>query len=86
MARAPATIGVIAGVARHPSLWVTALRQARRAVPRRWWRSPPFVPVPAREYVEFRLITQYGDPAHPAEVEDVLNYLRWCRDWKRLDA
>jgi hypothetical protein len=77
---------VARGVLRHPSLWPTALRQARRTVPKGWWRSSPFLPLPRREYVEFRLLTQYGDAAHPPEVEDVLNYLRWCRDWERLDA
>ncbi len=31
-------------------------------------------------------MTQYGDISHRPEPEDVLNYLRWCRDWQRLDA
>jgi hypothetical protein len=42
--------------------------------------------VPSRSYLEFRLVTQYGDISHRPEPEDVLNYLRWCRDWQRLDA
>jgi hypothetical protein len=68
---------VTAAIARHPSLWSTALRQARRVVPTGWWRRPPFLPVPDREYVRFRLETQYGDgPPAPA---DVVTYLRWCR-------
>lgn len=73
-------------VVRHPSLWATAVRQAVRLVPRGWWRSAPFLPVPSREYLRFRMVTQYGDISHRPEPADVLNYLRWCRDWQRLAA
>ena len=73
-------------VVRHPSLWGTGVRQAVRLVPRRWWRRAPFLPLPSREYFRFRLVTQYGDISHRPEPADVLNYLRWCRDWQRLDA
>jgi hypothetical protein len=73
-------------VAAHPSMWPTAIRQGRGLVPNRWWRRAPFLPVPSRSYLEFRLVTQYGDISHRPEPADVLNYLRWCRDWKRLDA
>ena len=82
----PHAIGL---VLTHPSLWRTALRQARRLVPVGWWRRPPFVPLPDREYLRFRLETQYGTGADgkataAAEPEDVLTYLRWCRDQERL--
>jgi hypothetical protein len=73
-------------VLRHPSLWATAIRQARRLVPSQWWTRSPYLPVPSRSYLEFRLVTQSGDISHRPEPEDVLNYLRWCRDWQRLDA
>ena len=70
-------------VARHPSLWPVALRQLRRLAAPGWWRRPPFLPVPPREYVGFRALTQYGDPSHRPEPGDVLNYLEWCRQWDR---
>jgi hypothetical protein len=77
----------VAGVVlRHPSLWSTAARQGVRLVPPRWWTHVPYLPVPSRSYVEFRTLTQYGDISHRLEPADVLNYLRWCRDWQRLDA
>ena len=66
-------------VAARPSLWGTALRQWKRTTPRRWWRSSPFLPLPRRDYVEFRLVTQYGDQGHAPVPEDVLNYLMWCK-------
>jgi hypothetical protein len=77
---------IVAAVARHPSLWATAVRQATRLVPSRWWTRRPYLPVPSRAYIGFRIVTQYGDISHHPEPEDVLNYLRWCRDWQRLDA
>lgn len=70
-------------VARHPSLWTVALRQGARLIPPRWWARPPFLPVPDRDYLRFRSLTQYGDPDRPAEPDDVLNYLRWCSEWDR---
>jgi hypothetical protein len=69
---------VLAVLAR-PRLWPTALRQWRRLAPAGWWRRWPFLPVPPREYVRFRLITQYGEDGHAPTPEDVVNYLTWCR-------
>ena len=70
-------------VARRPDLWTTALRQARRAAPTGWWRRPPFLPVPSREYLAFRTLTQYGETQRPPSPEDVVDYLAWCREWDR---
>jgi hypothetical protein len=68
-------------VLRHPTLWLVAARQLRRSVRRQWWRHPPFLPLPSAEYVRFRMQTQYGDPAAAPTADDVVDYLRWCRDW-----
>ena len=70
-------------ILRRPRLWPTALRQAMRLVPARWWGRPPYLPVPSREYMRFRSLTQYGDPGRPADPDDVVNYLRWCSEWDR---
>ncbi|MBA3289397.1 MAG: hypothetical protein H0U21_15505 [Acidimicrobiia bacterium] len=72
---------VLRAVAPRPALWPTALRQWRRTVPSGWWRRWPFLPVPAGEYVRFRLSTQYGDSQTVPSSADVLNYLAWCRQW-----
>lgn len=76
-------IGAGVAVARRPSLWPTALRQMRRTARPRWWRRRPFLPVPSGTYLEFRLLTQYGESRHAWEPDDVLNYLRWCKSWDR---
>ena len=70
---------VVRAVAVHPTLWPVAVRQWRRTVPSGWWLRRPFLPVPAKSYVEFRLVTQYGANGHPPATADVLNYLAWCR-------
>lgn len=71
---------LVAAVARHPELWVTALRQARRLAAPGWWRRPPFLPLPAAAYLRFRLQTAYGgEGTGPIPADDLLAYLRWCR-------
>jgi hypothetical protein len=67
-------------LAKRPALWSTALRQWRRTTPRDWWRHRPFLPVPSREYLRFRLVTQYGRFDADVLPEDVLNYLAWCKN------
>ena len=65
----------------HPTLWSTALRMWARTTPADWWRRPPFLPVPDRGYVRFRLETAYGRVTPPA-AHDLLAYLRWCREYE----
>ena len=76
-------IRVAFAVLGRPSLWTTALRQARRTSPPGWWRRPPFLPVPSGDYLRFRLVTQYGETERSPDPADVLDYLAWCRDWDR---
>jgi hypothetical protein len=79
-----------AAVARHPSLWATALRQALVLAVPGWWHRRPFLPLPAPEYLRFRLQTAYGGEGdRDPDPDDLLAYLRWCRDqrssqkWRR---
>ncbi|HUF97865.1 MAG TPA: hypothetical protein VMM60_07020 [Ilumatobacter sp.] len=76
---------VVWAVARTPRLWPTAFRVARAAAPRRWWRTRPFLPLPSRPYLAFRLTTQYGDPDAVPGAADVVAYLDWCREWHRAN-
>jgi hypothetical protein len=68
----------IGRVAVRPALWPTALRTGVRAARPGWWHRPPFLPVPDRAYVAFRLETQYGTDGAP-EPRDLVTYLEWCR-------
>jgi len=47
---------------------------------RRWYREPPFLPLPPPEYVRWRMLTAYGDERAVPPVEDVLRVARWRRD------
>ena len=72
-------IRAVPAVLRVPSLWLTALVEFRRMVPDRWWRRRPFLPVPDASMLAFRATTQYGDPAHALEPDDLISWLRWCK-------
>ena len=76
---------VVVGVLRRPSLWVTAARQVARLAPVGWWKKAPFSPVPRADYLEFRLVTQYGgghgSPQGDIRAVDVVDYLQWCKEW-----
>ena len=77
-------IRVAGAVVARPRLWVTAITQIRRMAPDGWWKQAPFLPLPAKDYMRFRLVTQYGDERHPPEPGDVVDYLTWCRRWNRM--
>jgi hypothetical protein len=80
-----AFLSIFGAVIVRPWLWFAALSQAYRLVPQGWWRTSPFLPVPSRDYLEFRLVTQYGGGHGVARgsirSEDVVDYLQWCRRW-----
>lgn len=82
----PWWLGVAGALARHPTLWATAIVQVARLAAPGWWRRRPFVPLPGPAYLRFRLETQYGDDRGPEAVPepaDVIAYLRWCRRFPR---
>lgn len=71
-------------VAARPWLWWTALVQLSRLAAPGWWRRRPFLPLPDRDYLAFRLQTMYGDSTHEPEPHDLVAYLEWCRKYRRL--
>lgn len=73
-------VAAVGAVARHPSLWPTAARLAAALAAPGWWRRRPFLPLPAPDYLRFRLQTAYGGAGDRApEPADLVSYLRWCR-------
>ena len=77
------TVRAVMAVAVRPSLWGIAVVQVFRLARTGWWRRPPFLPVPDRDYLRFRLETQYGRD-HDPEPRDVITYLAWCREMTRI--
>jgi hypothetical protein len=47
---------------------------------RRWWAKPPFLPVPDRRYLRWRMYTAYADEQAVPSVEDVVRFARWRRE------
>ncbi len=64
----------------RPRLAVDLLRLAWSFRARDWWRRPPFLPVPPREYLRWRMFTAYGDENAIPPVNDVANFARWRRE------
>lgn len=44
----------------------------------RWYLRFPFLPLPARDYVRWRMYTAYGDADAVPPVQDVIRYARWA--------
>lgn len=45
---------------------------------RGWMTRFPFLPLPDREYVRWRMLTAYGDENAVPPVADVVRYARWA--------
>lgn len=63
----------------RPTLAADLLRVAWRFRSRRWLTRFPFLPLPAMDYVRWRMHTAYGDPHAVPPVDDVVRYARWAR-------
>lgn len=62
----------------RPALALALVRVAWRFRRRRWWAHPPFLPLPPREYVRWRMHTAYGDHDAVPPAADVERYARWA--------
>lgn len=62
---------------RSPRLGVDLLRVAWRFRARGWYRRFPFLPLPARDYVRWRMHTAYGDHDAVPPADDIERYARW---------
>lgn len=64
----------------HPRLALDLVRAAWAFRRRRWWTRPPFLPLPDREYLRWRMYTAYADEAAVPPAEDVIRFARWRRE------
>lgn len=63
---------------RHPATGVALLRVAWRFRRRGWWHRVPFLPLPDRAYLRWRMHTAYGEHDTVPPVDDVIRYARWA--------
>jgi hypothetical protein len=68
----------------RPRLALDLLRTGWAFRRRGWWRRPPFVPLPDRTYLRWRMYTAYGSEDAVPPVEDVVRFARWRRETMRL--
>jgi hypothetical protein len=47
---------------------------------RDWWRRPPFLPLPDRTYLRWRMYTAYADENAVPPADDVIRFARWRRE------
>jgi len=66
---------------KHIAIAWALLRFYFRLIPGDWYRKAPFLPLPPRSYVEWRLRTAYGK--HRPPFQDVLRDLWQFGDWLR---
>jgi len=72
------TLSLVGRSLRNPAVGLALLQVAWRFRRRGWYRVFPFLPLPAREYVRWRMHTAYGrDDAIPP-ANDVVRYARWA--------
>ena len=64
----------------NPRLAVDLLRLAWSFRAREWYRRAPFLPLPPREYLRWRMFTAYGDEDAIPPIRDVVNFARWRRE------
>jgi hypothetical protein len=63
---------------RDPATGVALRRVGWRFRRRSWWRRFPFLPLPARDYVRWRMHTAYGDHDAVPPADDLVRYARWA--------
>lgn len=68
----------------NPRLALDLLRLAWSFRARHWYRRPPFLPVPPRAYIRWRMFTAYGDEDAVPPADDVINFARWRREVMHL--
>jgi hypothetical protein len=62
----------------NPRTAAALLGVAWRFRRRGWITRFPFLPLPDREYVRWRMLTAYGDENAIPPVKDVVRYARWA--------
>jgi hypothetical protein len=78
------TLRLAARAAVNPRLAVDLLRTAWAFRRRCWWRTAPWLPLPDRDYLRWRMYTAYGDENAVPPLRDVIGFARWRRETMRL--
>lgn len=63
----------------NPRVAVDLLSLAWAFRGRAWYRKPPFLPVPPRDYIAWRMYTAYGNENAVPTTEEVIRFAQWRR-------
>ena len=63
----------------NPRLGIDLIRTGWAFRRRWWWHKWPFLPLPDRAYLRWRMYTAYADPDAIPPAEDVIRFARWRR-------
>lgn len=69
--------GFWAYVIRHPFSILYLARAGWSLRQEHWWRRAPFLPLPPREYWEFRLMTAFGATNPQMTAEAMVDAAKW---------
>lgn len=67
-----------------PRLAIDLVRTAWAFRRRLWWTRPPFLPIPDRTYLRWRMYTAYADADAVPPLDDVVRFARWRRETMHL--
>lgn len=73
-------LGLAARALISPPLAIDLLRTGWAFRRRDWWRSAPFLPIPDRTYLRWRMYTAYGADDAVPPLHDVIRFARWRRE------
>ena len=68
---------------RRPQLIPALVGMAWAFRARGWMRRPPFLPLPPRDYMQWRMETAYGDPDAVPPAEELERFVRWAHAMRR---
>ena len=75
--------GLVKLAIQRPWLIPVMLRTAWAFRANRWYRRPPFLPLPSKAYMKWRMETAYGVGITVFTLEELERYLRWGSDMRR---
>ena len=64
----------------NPRVGLDLLHTAWAFRRRNWWSQPPFLPLPDRTYLRWRMYTAYADENAVPPEDDVIRFARWRRE------
>ena len=75
-------VGLAKVAIRRPWILPAMLGAAWAFRSNKWYRSPPFLPLPSKAFMRWRMETAYGRNATAIPSRDLERYLRWGSDMR----